>query len=138
MKALTICQPYAELIARGEKRVENRTWPTLYRGPLAIHAGKSREWLDGETDAELLELYGCALEFGAVVATCTLADCIKLGDIQRGHYGLTQPWLRSHEHTNGPYCFLLLDVKRLDRPIPYRGMQGLWECSAISASGDSE
>ena len=29
MKALTVCQPYAELIARGEKPIENRTWPTL-------------------------------------------------------------------------------------------------------------
>lgn len=40
MKALTISQPYASLIARGEKFVENRRWPTPYRGPLAIHAGK--------------------------------------------------------------------------------------------------
>lgn len=35
MKALTIHQPYAELIRRGEKVIENRTWPTSYRGPLA-------------------------------------------------------------------------------------------------------
>ena len=45
MKALTICQPYAEMIANHEKPIENRTWPTSYRGPLAIHAGKSRAWL---------------------------------------------------------------------------------------------
>jgi len=45
MKAVTIYQPYAELIARGEKRVENRSWRTDYRGPLAIHAGCSRAWL---------------------------------------------------------------------------------------------
>ena len=45
MKALTICQPYPHLIMLGEKPVENRTWATSYRGPLAIHAGKSRQWL---------------------------------------------------------------------------------------------
>ena len=39
MKALSIRQPYAYLILIGVKRIENRTWPTLYRGPLAIHAG---------------------------------------------------------------------------------------------------
>src|SRR3546814_4442712 len=45
MKALTICQPYAELILLGLKRVENRSKPTRHRGPLLIHAGKSRDWL---------------------------------------------------------------------------------------------
>ena len=46
MKALTIHQPYAELIRRGEKVIENRTWPTSYRGPLAIHAGGSVKFLE--------------------------------------------------------------------------------------------
>ena len=46
MKAITICQPYAELILLGQKRVENRVWKPDYFGPLLIHAGKSRTWLD--------------------------------------------------------------------------------------------
>jgi hypothetical protein len=58
-KALTICQPYAELIARGEKVIENRTWPTSYRGPLLIHAGKSREWLYGDGDWLGPLVFGC-------------------------------------------------------------------------------
>jgi hypothetical protein len=41
-KVLTVCQPYAEMIACGHKPVENRVWWTFYRGPLLIHAGKSR------------------------------------------------------------------------------------------------
>jgi hypothetical protein len=64
MKALTICQPYAHLIVRGEKRVENRTWPTRYTGPLAIHAGKSRQWLS-PGDVPAFELKGDPLVFGA-------------------------------------------------------------------------
>ena len=44
MKAITIWQPWAELIARGVKLVENRTWRTHYRGPVAIHAGLSNKW----------------------------------------------------------------------------------------------
>ena len=40
MKALTIKQPWASLIIYGDKDVENRSWPTSYRGPLLIHAGK--------------------------------------------------------------------------------------------------
>jgi hypothetical protein len=45
MKALTICQPFAHLIATGQKIVENRVWSTSYRGMVATHAGKSRDWL---------------------------------------------------------------------------------------------
>lgn len=38
MKALTLTEPYASLIARGVKRIETRDWSTRYRGPVAIHA----------------------------------------------------------------------------------------------------
>lgn len=41
MKALTIRQPWASLIALGVKTIETRSWSTSYRGPLAIHAGKA-------------------------------------------------------------------------------------------------
>ena len=36
MKALTVRQPWASLIAQGKKTVELRTWATKYRGPLLI------------------------------------------------------------------------------------------------------
>ncbi|HEY2510270.1 MAG TPA: ASCH domain-containing protein [Polyangiaceae bacterium] len=39
MRALTIRQPWATLIARGEKTVELRSWSTPHRGPLLVHAG---------------------------------------------------------------------------------------------------
>lgn len=38
MKVLTLTQPWATLVAIGAKRIETRSWPTSYRGPLAIHA----------------------------------------------------------------------------------------------------
>jgi hypothetical protein len=40
MKALTLTQPWASLVAIGAKRIETRSWSTSYRGPLAIHAAK--------------------------------------------------------------------------------------------------
>ncbi len=114
MKALTICQPYAELIARGEKPIENRTWPTSYRGPLAIHAGKSRDWLDDDDEQRFPEM-----PFGAVVAIAQLVDCRRVTDLPAIYQG--------HEHANGPWCFILADVQRLPTPIPARGAQGFWE-----------
>lgn len=42
MKAISIWQPWATLVAIGRKRVETRAWSTSYRGPIAIHA--ARRW----------------------------------------------------------------------------------------------
>ncbi len=42
MRALSLHQPWASLIAEGVKTIETRSWATKYRGPLAIHAAKRR------------------------------------------------------------------------------------------------
>ena len=41
MKCLSVRQPWASMIARGEKTIEVRTWSTHYRGPLVICVSKS-------------------------------------------------------------------------------------------------
>lgn len=40
MNAISLWQPWASLVAFGEKKIETRSWSTLYRGALAIHATK--------------------------------------------------------------------------------------------------
>lgn len=138
MKALTICQPYPYLICLPEtdprhKRVENRTWATNYRGPLAVHAGKSQNWLtiepgdDGKPWDANYEIPLASMEFGAVVATCNLIDCVSIEDVRRLTIHLKYPWLGTHRHASGPFCFVLADVKRLEKPIPFRGAQGFFE-----------
>lgn len=133
MKGLTVCQPYASLIARGEKRVENRTWPTRYRGLLAIHAGKSREWLTPEwkghveLDASHPQLGPIdQMPFGAVIALARLVDCIHIDRIAVGAFNVEYPWLRQHEHAHGPYCWVLGPPVPIE-PWPWRGSQGLFE-----------
>lgn len=113
MKALTVRQPYAELIARGDKPIENRRWATAYRGPLAIHAGLSRAWMDDEDE----ERYG-SLTFGAVVAVADLVNCVH---VKRLPFEFAH-----HPHANGPFCWILANVRRLHRAVPVRGAQGLW------------
>jgi hypothetical protein len=137
MKALTICQPYAEFILRGVKRVENRTWSTRYRGPLLIHAGKSREWMrsdhpDKPEDEPVLSETECV--FGAIVGVATVVDCVEFKaymsirsqqvspEVMKRH-----PWLADHEHSWGPWCWVLENVRRFTKPIPYRGAQGFFD-----------
>lgn len=57
VKCLSIRQPWASLILEHGKDVENRTWRTHYRGPLAIHAGAQFDpgWRSVETIAFLRE-----------------------------------------------------------------------------------
>jgi len=134
MKALTICQPYAELIARGTKRVENREWPTRYRGVFYIHAGKSREWMNDDGFVELdYDILLSEMQFGAVIAIAELVDCLPYDTIMDGLYGSKYPWLRKHEHTNGPWCWIIGSVKRVV-PVPWKGALGLWECAAVTES----
>ena len=121
MKALTICQPYAELILRQEKLVENRRWSMAYRGPLAIHAGKSRAWLD--SFCPLPE----GLIFGAVVGICDLVAILPAVTIARGRLPEAYRHLRGHVHVEGPQCWVLENVQRLAVPVLYRGEQNLFD-----------
>jgi len=41
MKALTVRQPYANMILRGDKEEEYRTWNTSYRGRLLIVSARA-------------------------------------------------------------------------------------------------
>lgn len=117
MKAITICQPYAHLICiTGDKLIENRTWPTSYRGELIIHAGKNRTWLMPGESSE-------GMAFGAIVGVVDLFDCVRL-DSPAAHR--LHPWMKHHEHAEGPYCMLLGNRRYLANPIPYKGAQGLW------------
>lgn len=104
MKAITLHQPYASLIAHGYKCIETRTWPTHYRGSLAIHAAKRwapgwLRWIDPDSpDGWRLETldniggdahedangggwyrpWGSSLPLGFVVATARLVDCVPI------------------------------------------------------------
>lgn len=140
MKALTICQPYAHLIVLPDdddraKRVENRRWPTSYRGPLLIHAGKSRNWLDldeSETRDEQYNLSLADMAFGAIVGTARLVGCVELVQFPSGIKRVPEwalrhwPWLAGHQHTEGPFCFVLAECRAFETPIPYKGAQGFF------------
>lgn len=125
MKALTICQPYAHLILQGRKTCENRTWPTSYRGPLYIHAGKSRQWLCPDEDGKDYGISHDRMAFGAVVAICNLVAVIHIDS------KLLREWMdkmtdEQRVHVNGPYCWIVSHVSPIG-PWPWRGAQGLFE-----------
>lgn len=110
LRALSIQQPWASLIAAGEKRVENRSWQTGYRGLVAIHAGASRAQLDADQAVRL--------PLGAVIAVARLTAVHHLSELP--------PEWRDDPYANGPFCWVLSDIHRLETPVPCRGHLGLW------------
>ena len=78
MKILSVRQPYAWLIARGMKAIENRTWTTRYRGPVLIHASQKL----ARTSIEEIEFkFGVwiprdALRCGGVIGSAELVDVV--------------------------------------------------------------
>lgn len=132
MKAITIHQPWADLIAAGTKTIETRTWPTQFRGVLAIHAGKkscSLLAVGGQPEAHSEQRPGEAAEFwcdssyrrreyGAVVAVARMFDCRRLTAADEA---------AACCECAGKFGFFLRDVMRLRHPMKLRGQQGLRE-----------
>ena len=138
MKCLSIKQPWAAAIVHGPKRIENRSWSTTYRGPLALHAGKAVDLMvPSVTDyiragwpefpKTCITVSNPIFGFGAFVGTCSLVDCVRWTDAQR-RYPDQLHWIDEC----GTWCFVLADVAPLKRPVHWRGMQGLWYEPSIS------
>lgn len=142
MKAITVWQPWAQLIAVGAKRYETRGWPTDYRGPVAIHAGA--RWLADNaglcwrsTFREALESAGVRvpgvkpvarrfkklLPLGAVVAVAELVDCVPCWPIPDG---IDRREAAFGDWGPARFAFRLADPFLLPEPVPAVGMQGMF------------
>lgn len=110
MKALTIRQPWADAIAHGEKRIENRSRRTNYTGPVLIHAGLAEDI--GALPQEMTA--GWAGTRGAIIAIADLVGCHQADRC-------CKPW-----GFPGCWHWVLSDVRALTTPLPAKGQLGLW------------
>lgn len=120
MKAISIRQPWAHAIMHFGKDIENRDWPTRFRGTVAIHAAKGLtqdQHLFATQD--ILDICGIAPpEYpmrdlrGCILGTVEIVDCVSYSE---------SPWFM------GEYGFVLKNAKLLDTPFPCRGALGFWD-----------
>lgn len=121
MKALSIHQPWAWAILHAGKVVENRTWATTHRGPLLVHAAKSRASYDREKAFDWREIYGTPIPSweelitGAVVGVVDVVACLRAAEAP------PTPW------AEGPWCWVLANPRPLADPVPFRGAQLLFD-----------
>jgi len=131
MKAISLYQPFASLMAIGAKIHETRGWPTKHRGPLAICAGKSMvgwKWIDAKLDDEIFEMFGAchnSFPYGTVVAVVDLIDCLRVEDAIPDEFDR-----KVGDYSPGRFAWKCANP----RPInctPIRGMQGLFNIPDI-------
>jgi hypothetical protein len=112
---LSIRQPFASAIVEGHKDIENRSWPTHFRGRVYIHAGQSKTHLAKQC-AYLEEEFGLeidtdALVFGAIIGSVEIVDCATESD---------SPWFDGEG-----YGFVLRKPRMLKTPVLFSANVGI-------------
>ena len=131
MKAISIQQPYAHLVAIGEKRVENRVrWKYSYFGPILIHASKGRDYLLEEDLSTFPSMaFGSIVGAVELIAVRSSLQLLMAGTKSAIYHGrrFVLDWVIDHKHTEGPMCLIFHDnAVMFPRPIPFRGQLGVF------------
>ena len=118
MKAITVRQPWAWAIIFAGKDIENRNWPTKFRGTIAIHAAKGMTIKEYEEAAKLFRNYYRkkipdlkVITRGAVIGFVDIVDCVT---------NSKSKWF------GGAYGFVLKNPRSIE-PIYCSGALGFWQ-----------
>ena len=129
MLALSIRQPWAWLIINGGKDIENRGWPTRFRGRVLIHASKGmtrHEWSNawefasGSGASPKAFMAGMTLgsiDRGGIIGSVEIVDCVTES---------ASRWFV------GKYGFVLRDPRPTPF-VPYKGRLGFFDIPEIEA-----
>lgn len=116
--ALSIQQPWADLILHHGKDVENRTWPPgrlVIGEPIYVHAGIRRDtsgaWREILPEIPIEIERRDPARHGAILGEVTVVDCVTSSD---------SPWFF------GPYGWVLANPVPYVQPTPHRGRLGLF------------
>jgi hypothetical protein len=120
VKALSLTQPWATAIALGLKRWETRSWPTSFRGEVAIHASKGYpKWAkEFAVEENLLDL-----PLGHIVCLCEITECRQTETVAAE---LSEQEIKWGDYYPGRYAFKLENVRPLVQPIPAKGALSFW------------
>lgn len=103
MKALSIKQPWANMIAAGEKTIETRTWSTDYRGEILIVSSKNPDIPPA----------------GYALAVATLVECRPMSV-------LDEPAAQCRKAPHA-IAWVLENVRRVKKPFPVQGELGVFD-----------
>lgn len=102
MKAISLKQPWANLVAEGKKTIETRKWSTRYRGDLIICSSQSPK----------IEPYGKAL---CVVELCDVKPMAKTDE----KAACIKVYPKAHS-------WFLRNLRLIKNPFPIKGQLGIY------------
>ena len=125
MRVLSIREPFASLIASGDKKIETRSFKTNYRGELFIHAsGKKidKSIVDNTFINNMIK--DRKMQFGKIICRVKLVDCVymdrefinSINDTKEYQLGL---------YKQGRYAWIHDNVEIIE-PIIAKGRLNIW------------
>jgi len=116
MKALSLKQPWAELVVSGKKTIEVRKWNSKFRGEFLVHASKN-------IDKDAMKKFGfSSLPLGCIVGRAEIIGVKKYTgedfECDRDKHLASEDW--------GDYGFVLKNAYRLDLK-EFKGQLGFFE-----------
>lgn len=124
MKCLSLKQPYADLLAFGEKTIELRKWNTKFRGEFLIHASKN---IDLQA-CERLDIDIDKLTIGAIIGSAFLHNVKEYSNQEefnkdkQKHFSLVTKYFDGYK-----YGFLIRNARMFKKSIPYPGKLRFFE-----------
>ena len=118
MKCLSLKQPYADLLAFGEKTIELRRWNTKFRWEFLIHASKN---IDIQA-CERLDIDIDKLTLGAIIGSAFLYDFKEYSNQEefnkdkQKHFSIVTKYFDGYK-----YGFLIRNARMFKKSIPYPG-----------------
>jgi len=147
MKTITIKQPWASLIVQGIKDIENRTWPTKFRGRVLVHAS-AKIWneellglmtfdqVDKISEYGIREFFAGSRVTGAIIGSVEIVDCVI------NHESI---WAEKVEMPAGIYMgeeliynWVLANPILFPEPIPAKGKLSFWDFPGILAEPEEK
>lgn len=151
MKVISILQPWASLVALGDKLIETRPWNTKYRGPLLIHASKKYTKAQMSLAVKFNMKHGAHLGFfgelptGQIIGKVDLIDTFPTDKAFTGAGGIGFKTNRNvivenelrmalisikekafGDYSPGRYGWQLSNPVQFKTGIPINGQLGLW------------
>lgn len=128
MKCLSLKQPFADLLAHGEKTIELRKWNTSFRGEFLIHASKN---IDIES-CERLDMDTNKLTVGTIIGSAFLYDVKEYNNREEferdrhKHFSVVTKYFEGYI-----YGFLISNAKTFKKLVPYPGKLKFFEVNDL-------
>lgn len=128
-KALSVKQPWAELICLGIKDIENRTWKTNFRGRVYVHAPVAEDKkspLSKEREEATDHIEEFSFKKSAIIGEVDIVDCIKNSNSIWADKGVDI------------WHWKLENAVFYDKPItPIKGKLGIWNINLENLLDDA-